>query len=141
MADSTTEPGGVGEAIDPSREKSPCRAESLERLVFAHAHALRASTDRAEAVAELIGLARGNGAVLAAARDAWDAIWRAWPDDESAAFAADLLHEAVGATRVRLDLAWEHRRAQRMVRARLGHMLGELASEAESRRAADMLVG
>ncbi|MCU1463174.1 MAG: hypothetical protein JWO37_3249 [Acidimicrobiales bacterium] len=100
-----------------------CRAASLDGIVFAHAHRLVRAPDRAEAIAELIGLARGSGAVLATARRQWDALWSAAPDDLSAALAADLLHEAVRALACR----------------RLGQLLDQAARDAESSRAIAIL--
>jgi hypothetical protein len=114
MADGTTK----GAAASFS-----CRAASLDRLVFAHAHRVVRSPDRAEAIAELIGLARGSATVLAKARREWDALWWVCPDDQSAALAADLLHEAVRA----------------LAAHRLGFLLDRAARHAESNRAAAIL--
>jgi hypothetical protein len=102
-----------------------CRAASLDRLVFAHAHRIVRAPDRAEAIAELIGLARGSGTVLENARREWDALWWACPDDLSAALAADLLHEAV----------------RMLARHQLGALLDQAALAAESNRAGAILTG
>ncbi len=115
MADETT---------GTTKHGIPCRAPSLDRLVFAHAHRVVRSPDRAEAIAELIGLARGNPAVLANARREWDALWWVCPDDQSAALAADLLHEAVR------SLAAHH----------LGYLLERAALHAEANRAEAILL-
>jgi hypothetical protein len=113
-ADGTTGTGSIG-----------CRAPSLDRLVFAHALHVVRSPDRAEAIAELIGLARGSGAVLSRARREWDALWWACPDDQSAALAADLLHEAV----------------RTLASHRLSALLDQAALQAESHRAPAILAG